>query len=222
MSQHVRNGHSHEIPAEALVRVRVKAELRKRMRALRKTAPLESCRERSQKIVAAVAHVEPLVSARSVALFWPIEERHEVDLRELDALLRSRGVAVYYPAIKAPENAAEVAAMTTPPSMTFRLAAKREDLAPGDFGFSQPPESAPEPEALDVIVVPSLAVDDRGHRLGYGAGYYDRTIPKYAPPAKTIVVAYEYQRIIEVPINDGDVACDFIATDARFGPRAAT
>lgn len=191
-------------PGEDLLRRKVKAELRKRMRGVRKTAPLEACLERSRKIVSLLEAQPVVAAARSVALFWPIEDRHEVDLRPLDASLRARGVAIYYPALD-PETRV----------MTFRRVLDVAALAEAGFGFAEPPLDAPEATALDVVVVPALAVDERGHRLGYGAGFYDRTLPRFCPPAKAVVVAFDYQLIAEVPITPGDVATDLVVTDAR-------
>jgi len=191
-------------PEEDFIRRKVKTELRKRMRGVRKAAPIEACLERSKKIVAALLAEPAVASARAVALFWPIEERHEVDLRGLDASLRARGAELFYPALD-PETRV----------MTFRRVDDVAVLAEAGFGFAEPPLDAPEATTLDVIVVPALAVDDRGHRLGYGAGFYDRTLPRFCPPAKAIVVAFDYQLIAEVPITEGDVATDLVVTDAR-------
>ena len=191
-------------PEEDFIRRKVKTELRKRMRGVRKAAPIEACLERSKKIVAALLAEPAVASARAVALFWPIEERHEVDLRGLDASLRARGAQLFYPALD-PETRV----------MTFRRVDDVAVLAEAGFGFAEPPLDAPEATTLDVIVVPALAVDDRGHRLGYGAGFYDRTLPRFCPPAKAIVVAFDYQLIAEVPITEGDVATDLVVTDAR-------
>ena len=191
-------------PEEDFIRRKVKAELRKRMRGVRKAAPIEACLERSKKIVAALLAEPAVASARSIALFWPIEERHEVDLRGLDASLRARGAELFYPALD-PETRV----------MTFRRVDDVAVLAEAGFGFAEPPLDAPEATTLDVIVVPALAVDDRGHRLGYGAGFYDRTLPRFCPPAHAIVVAFDYQLIAEVPITEGDVATDLVVTDAR-------
>ena len=85
--------------AEDVLRWRMKTELRKRMRALRKTLPATACGERSARIVERLSALDVISGARAVALFWPIEERHEVDLRPLDAALRLRGARVAYPAV---------------------------------------------------------------------------------------------------------------------------
>ena len=81
--------HSHALAPEEVIRFKVKAELRKRMRGVRRTTPLEACAARSARIVASLESHAAVVAAKSVALFWPIVERHEVDLRALDASLLS-------------------------------------------------------------------------------------------------------------------------------------
>ena len=91
--------HPRALASEDVIRRRVKAEIRKRMRGLRKTTPASACAERSRLLVLELEKHPDIVRARSVALFWPIEDKHEVDLRPLDASLRARGVRLYYPAI---------------------------------------------------------------------------------------------------------------------------
>jgi 5-formyltetrahydrofolate cyclo-ligase len=197
---------SRSAPPEDYVRRRVKAELRKRMRGVRKTAPLEACRERSLQIVKRVESLAVVKVARSAALFWPIEERHEVDLRGLDAGLRARGARVCYPAID-PDTGV----------MTFRFVDDVALLADQGYGFREPPKDAKEaqPGDVDVVLVPALALDPSGHRIGYGAGYYDRTLPRFVPPGVSVGVAYDYQLIAEVPALGSDVAVGWVVTDAR-------
>lgn len=196
--------HSHALAPEEVIRFKVKAELRKRMRGVRKTAPLEACAERSGKIVAALEAHAAVRAAKTAALFWPILERHEVDLRPLDASLRARGVRVAYPSID-PDTG----------DMVFRFVERPSDLEDAGYGFAEPAKDAPAAGAVDVVVVPAIAVDPTGHRIGYGAGYYDRTLPKYAPPAVAIAVAYDYQLVAEVPATPGDVQVAWIVTDQR-------
>jgi 5-formyltetrahydrofolate cyclo-ligase len=188
------------------LRRRVKTELRKRMRGLRKTLPASACAERSSRIIARLVALEPLEQARAVALFWPIEERHEVDLRPLDATLRKRGARIAYPGVD-PETGV----------MTFRFVADTGAMAEQGFGFRQPSLSEAEaaPGELDVVIVPALAVDPRGHRIGYGAGYYDRTLPRFAPPAVSVAVAFDFQLVPETPQTDLDVPVTWVVTDRR-------
>jgi 5-formyltetrahydrofolate cyclo-ligase len=191
---------------EDALRRRVKSELRKRLRALRNTLPATACRERSARIVDRLAGLQLVSRARSVALFWPLQDRHEVDLRPLDTLLRERGVAVAYPAVEGESGA-----------LTFRFVGSLDAMVEGAFGVREPSptERAAAPGELDVIVVPALALDPRGHRIGYGKGFYDRTIGTFAPPAATVGVAYDFQLVAEVPQTEGDVPVDYVVTDAR-------
>jgi 5-formyltetrahydrofolate cyclo-ligase len=189
---------------EDVIRIKVKAELRKRLRGVRKTTPIDACLARSAAITARLEAHEAIASAKSVALFWPIEARHEVDLRALDATLRARGVAVAYPAIDAGTGA-----------MGFRFVNDPAHLEERGYGFMEPPIHAPEAKDLDVVVVPAIAADPTGHRIGYGAGYYDRTLPAFAPPAVSIAVLFDWQLIAEVPFTETDVRCAWVITDAR-------
>jgi 5-formyltetrahydrofolate cyclo-ligase len=196
------------VPAteEDALRRRVKAELRKRMRGLRKALPERVCAEKSMRIVRSLAGLEPIARARTVALFWPIEERHEVDLRPLHDLLQQRGVRVAFPAM-------EVGAGL----MTFRFVADLQTMVDGVAGLREPAPEQPAaaPGDLDAIVVPALAIDPRGHRIGYGGGYYDRALPQFAPRAASIGVAFDFQLVVEVPDTPTDVAVQWVVTDAR-------
>jgi 5-formyltetrahydrofolate cyclo-ligase len=202
------NDHHGFIPSseEEMLRIRVKIELRKRMRGLRKALPLAACALRSTRIARRVAELEPVGRARGVCLFWPIEDRHEVDLRSLDATLRAGGARVAYPAVD-PETGA----------MTFRFVSDPDAMEEQGLGFRQPSSREPEalPGEIDAIVVPALAIDPRGHRIGYGAGYYDRALPRYAPPAVAVAVAFDFQLVAEVPESAVDVRVAWIVTDAR-------
>ena len=204
MSHHGPKGHSHKLAPDDFIRLKVKAELRKRLRGVRKTTPAEACAERSRALVARLEQHPAVVAAKSIALFWPIEARHEVDLRGLDATLRARGVRIAYPAIDADTNV-----------MTFRFVDDPSQLDEKGFGFSEPALDAPEASAVDVVIVPAIAVDPSGHRIGYGAGYYDRTIPRYVPPGVSIAVAYDWQLVAEVPATEHDVRCGWVVTDVR-------
>lgn len=176
------------------------------MRGLRASAPAAACAERSSAIVRRLIDLPVLTKAKRVALFWPMEARHEVDLRPLDQALRGRGVRVAYPAVD-PEAT----------RMTFRFIDDVGEMREAGNGFQEPPPESEEAKDgdLDAIVVPALCVDPRGHRIGYGAGYYDRTLPRYAPPAVAIAVAYEYQLVPEVPNAEDDVTVSWVITDAR-------
>jgi 5-formyltetrahydrofolate cyclo-ligase len=190
--------------AERALRYQAKAVLRKRARALRSTIPSAAIAERSAKIREAALALDVVRQARSVALFYPIESRSEVDLRPMDSALRARGVAIAYPAIDAETRV-----------MTFRFVNDPEAMEERGLGFREPSTAELEAATLDVIIVPALAIDPRGHRLGYGAGFYDRTLPRFCPPARKVGVAYDFQLTPDLPVTEGDIPLDFVVTDAR-------
>jgi 5-formyltetrahydrofolate cyclo-ligase len=94
-------------------------------------------------------------------------------------------------------------------------------LRPGTWGIREPdPARAPAvaPAQVDFVLVPGVAFDPRGGRLGYGGGYYDRLLA--AVPADTPLVAgaFEAQVVDEVPMAEGDRRVDRVITEARTYP----
>ena len=98
----------------------------------------------------------------------------------------------------------------------FRLTTPPSELVERGRGFHEPPPDAPEAQRgdIDLVVVPALAVAVTGHRIGYGAGYYDATLPDVRPPALAVIVAFDFQLLAELPSEADDVACDLVVTDA--------
>ena len=101
--------------------------------------------------------------------------------------------------------------------MSFHFVEDTSRMVDGSSGVREPAPEDPlaKPGSLDAIVVPTLAVDPRGHRIGYGAGYYDRALPQFAPPTSTLAVAFDFQLVAEVPNTEGDVTVGWIVTDSR-------
>ena len=92
-----------------------------------------------------------------------------------------------------------------------------EALTPGPLGTSQPPDSLPEilPE---VLIVPLLAFDSQLHRLGYGGGYYDRTLEmlRAIGPVTAIGLAWQVQRVDSLPVGPFDQRLDLLVTDTEI------
>ncbi len=88
------------------------------------------------------------------------------------------------------------------------------DLSPGAFGIPEPPkkpEMKADPAKFDLVVVPGVSFDRRGHRIGHGMGYYDTLLPKM--PCRKIGLAYGMQIVEHVPNEPHDVAVDMIVTE---------
>jgi 5-formyltetrahydrofolate cyclo-ligase len=131
-----------------------------------------------------------------VAGFWPM--RGEIDLRPLLQALHARGHVVVLP--------------ETPPRgqpLLFRRWWPGMTMLAGRFGTFFPGGAADTP---DVLFVPLLAFDRSGRRLGYGGGYYDRTLAAL-PGAVAIGCAFAAQELDAVPAADYDARLDAIATE---------
>ena len=88
------------------------------------------------------------------------------------------------------------------------------DVAPGAWGIPEPIESRPVMlEELDLVIVPGAAFDERGNRLGYGAGFYDKLLPAFRK--MTVALAFEVQIVPNVPADIHDVPIKKIVTDRR-------
>jgi 5-formyltetrahydrofolate cyclo-ligase len=183
------------------------------MRATRRALGGAAVAARSERIVAALLSLPPVQQARAVGLFWPRLSHREVDLRPLDRALRERGVAVYYPFMDVKGQG-----YTT----GFRKVAGIEELQQRGRGFAEPPPTATVAVRgeLDLLIVPALAATPEGHRLGYGSGFYDVTLPEFRPPALALIVVFSFQLIGEMPVLPHDVACDGVVSDRQiYDPR---
>ncbi len=106
----------------------------------------------------------------------------------------------------------------TPPRLRFHRVAAGAPLRAGSFGLSEPPEDAPEiqPGDLAAMIVPGLAFDSGGRRVGFGGGYYDGVIDDArAGGAVVIGYAYDFQIVDRCPAGPDDRAVDVIVTDTR-------
>jgi 5-formyltetrahydrofolate cyclo-ligase len=108
-----------------------------------------------------------------------------------------------------------------PPRLRFHRVAGAGDLGDGPFGLTEPLPSCPEvPVAdIDVMLVPGLAFDAAGRRLGHGGGYYDgtgRELRARRADAVMIGFAYDFQVVDACPADENDVAVDLVVTERRL------
>jgi 5-formyltetrahydrofolate cyclo-ligase len=98
--------------------------------------------------------------------------------------------------------------------LIMRAYAFGDELARGQWGIREPKADAPE-VAPDILVVPLAAFDRSGHRIGYGAGYYDMTINALRAKKRVIAVgiAFAAQEITSVPATERDARLDFVLTE---------
>jgi 5-formyltetrahydrofolate cyclo-ligase len=134
-----------------------------------------------------------------VSGFWPMGP--EIDIRPLLLALHDRGHPIALPVTPRRGN-----------PLMFRRWHPGDELMRGPLGTRQPgPEAAPLTPAF--LLVPLLAFDRAGRRLGYGGGYYDRTLAAL-PGATALGCAYACQELDEVPAGPEDARLTAIATEA--------
>ncbi len=143
--------------------------------------------------------VEP---GQTVSGFWPM--RSEADIRPLMFALREQGARLALPAI------------LDKTMIVFRELVRGAALIDMGFGTAGP---GPDAEVLDpaLMLVPLAAFDVRGHRIGYGAGYYDRAIARLnarGMTPKLVGIAFDCQRVDAVPDEAHDVALDAVLTES--------
>jgi len=89
-----------------------------------------------------------------------------------------------------------------------------KDLKVGNYDLLEPDRKAPiiDPEFIDVVLVPGLAFDKMGYRVGYGKGYYDTFLPRLTDHAVTVGITYDNQLLDAIPRAEHDIAIDFVVT----------
>ena len=108
----------------------------------------------------------------------------------------------------------EIACPRIDPQGQMVLAALESETKASELGFREPTGNVVEPEDLDLIVVPALAIDYQGQRLGRGAGYFDRYLEHYKGP--TIGLVYDAEFLPKVPTLAHDAPVSQVVTESRI------
>lgn len=181
-----------------------KRQLRQRMRALRLIADQKQGPDAALGLVRVFLPAMDrfgIVAGSVVAGYWPIST--EIDVRPLLARLHERGVICALPVVKDADA-----------PLIFRRWRPTDALQEGPYGTRHPAAEAGE-VVPEVLLVPLLAVDDAGHRLGHGGGYYDRTLAalRQRRPIIAIGVGFAIQRLGRVPHGEGDQRLDWLLSE---------
>ncbi len=161
-------------------------------------------REASSRAVAErVASLSEFAAARTVAVYPSMGA--EVSTAEIARRALAAGKRLAWPRM-APGARALAFAACLP-----------DELVPGPRGTREPPPGAPAVALaeIDCVLVPGLAFDARGQRLGRGAGHYDATLAALPPGAARIGLAFEAQLVAEVPREAHDATLDAVVTERR-------
>lgn len=192
-----------------------KAELRKRMEQARGALTADERAERSALACSAAIRLlerkVPCDAARPFTLFAYMPFRTELDVTPIIEWGWSRGAAVVVPKVIRERKLMSLHAIRS-----FR------DLEAGAWGIREPKMDAPAHEgdgSIDAMLVPGLAFDERGGRLGYGGGYYDAFVRRYRDNFGRVpfmlAVAFDVQIVPEVPMDGHDFRVDAVVTESR-------
>jgi 5-formyltetrahydrofolate cyclo-ligase len=184
-------------------RAAAKEALRKRYAALRRALTAEARRERAERASELLLGHEAFLRARCVLAYAAL--RFELDPAPVIARAHALAKRVALPRVDVESG-----------ELRLHAYMPGDELSESGFGVREPQASAPRVAAddVDLVLVPGLAFDVRGYRLGYGKGFYDRLLPSLTR-ATRVGLAFELSLLAEVPDDAHDVPVDALVTEKR-------
>ena len=192
--------------AIADIRAKLRADMAARRTALGAPARIAA----AEGVMRSLEQLPEFMVDPDIAGYWAV--RGEVPLNLAVARLASRGQHYFLPVLDD----------SVPRTLRFAEFVAGTALEPNRFGIPEPHETATVPaDQMDVVLLPLLAFDARGNRLGTGGGWYDSTfsfLREQARPARPLLVgvAYAFQQVEALPVESWDVPLDYIATDTAL------
>mgnify|MGYP001817468535 CR=1 FL=1 len=182
-------------------------ELRRRLREQRRGLDLDAQRRRADAVAARGFGVPEIAAARTVGTYLP--DDGEVDPTPLTEKLDQRGAALHLPVVGGDDL------------LRFRSWDLRSALVEGRWGIAVPdePSETRSTDELDVVIVPLVAADPRGTRIGRGVGYYDRALAhRLELDGRPLIVGYAHHfQLVDatLPRQPWDVPLDVLVTEQR-------
>jgi 5-formyltetrahydrofolate cyclo-ligase len=179
-----------------------KTEIRKRLLNLRNSLSTKEIMAGSSEIVAELMRIEEIRKASTLMVYLSFGS--EVRTDDLIRWCWKEGKRICVPFCHVESR-----------ELTACRIDGFDELETGHYGIRAPKEGLLRPVdggEIDAILVPAVAFDRRGYRIGYGGGYYDRFLPR-VPRAAKIGVAFVSQIIEEIPVDGHDLPVDLIVTE---------
>ncbi|MEH6568460.1 MAG: 5-formyltetrahydrofolate cyclo-ligase [Halioglobus sp.] len=177
-----------------------KRQLRTLLRHKRRELEPLSQRLAAQQICTLSQTLHEWVNASHVAVYWPTDG--EVDTTEISQACRTQGKTLYLPVVGDHKT------------LNFAQWTRSGNLSNNRFGIPEPIPTAPRctPADLDIIFLPLVGWDQRGSRLGMGAGYYDQALKGVSGPL-LVGLGYTVQEVSHIPTDSWDIALDKVITE---------
>lgn len=189
-----------------------KKSIREQISQQRRQLTLKEQRDKAQALLQTFGNQPEFLHSRRIAAYYPVQG--EIDPRPLLKRAFQMGKKCYLPVLH-PLNENR---------LLFYEFKPHDRLIINRFGIPEPSPKRRKPIAswmLNLVLVPLVAFNEKGQRLGQGKGYYDRSFaflknkPKSKQP-KLIGLAYDFQRVDPLPQDDWDIRLAGIATEKRF------
>ena len=177
---------------------KTRSTLRQQVLAARRALTPDQVARLSTAICGHLQHHFAAPPGHSIAFYWPIS--NEADLRPVINAWRGRGVDISLPVVH--RKAAP---------LSFRRWTPETPMVPDAHGIPTPADGVEV--SPDVLVIPVNAFDAAGFRLGYGGGYYDRTLAVASPRPLVIGIGFELARVDSIAPQAHDVPMDWVVTE---------
>ncbi|MHB1287137.1 MAG: 5-formyltetrahydrofolate cyclo-ligase [Leptospirales bacterium] len=189
------------LDTETIARIQLeKAELRKRLLRMRGEIPPSARAQKSLSIQSNILLLCQRYSPGLIHIFLPFGD--EPEIRPLMGPLRERGFHLVVPVISSE-------------GLLLAPLEPQTALYPGPFGILEPRNFNPLPvDGVTLYLLPGVAFDRNGGRLGYGKGYYDRLLSRC--PAPRFGVSFDEQVVDSVPLTENDILVDGVITDKEI------
>lgn len=174
-----------------------KKTIRKQYKSIRNNMAPGQVKELSERICANVIASPQFLEAERIFAYYPLE--NEVDVRKIVREAWRQGKQVAFPRVSGEE-------------MFYFEASDFLKLHPGTFGVMEPVETYPVEWESGLMLVPGVAFDRKGNRMGFGKGYYDRYLSEH-PGCTRMGIAYECQVGDQIPAEETDMPLHYLATE---------
>lgn len=181
-----------------------KRTLRQQMLAQRRALDSDQWQTNSRLAQQKLLELDEYLCSACIALYAPLQ--NEIDTALIGEIALADGKRVLYPLVCGQE-------------MVFRQIEGHHQLAPGSFGILEPCAVGDDhlADAADLIVVPGVAFDVSGHRIGFGKGYYDRFLHSPSLKATLVGFCHDFQVTADlIPADHHDIQMDMLITESRI------
>lgn len=179
-----------------------KNSLRRRLLEIRDQIDGETWQQASNSAQQRLLGEDVFTSANSIALYAPI--RNEVDTSLLHQAALSSGKQVFYPCVNGQE-------------LFFLPVNSIADLKPGSYCIPEPHKNnaSCQLHLIDLIVLPGVAFDHDGRRIGFGKGFYDRCLAVLPQKPILVGICHDFQLFPQLPSEDHDINMQYVITDKQ-------